>query len=90
MESPRGNILFDFFLVQFGTFWMLYSLVSYVFTILSKESAVRLERCYSYGDFGFFFFKNLNIFILREISKRRQCPRIDTLALLLFLYTKFE
>ena len=79
----RDNILLGFFVGQFCGFWLLYSLVSHVLTILSKESAICLERCYSYGDFGLFS-NVLNFFILREICKRRQCPGIDTLASLLF------
>ena len=49
-------------------------------------SEVCLERCDSYGDFGFKKRKK-NIFILREFCKRTHCPPIVTLALLLFLET---
>ena len=49
-----------------------------------RDSEVCLERCDSYGDFGYLT-KKSNIFILREICKRTLCPSVVTLALLLFL-----
>ena len=48
-------------------FWLLYSLVSHVFRILSKESTIRLERCHSYGDFGFFLLKSKHSYSKRNL-----------------------
>ena len=41
------------FFVHFGAFFLLCSLVSIIFTIIVMGSEVCLERCDSYGNFGF-------------------------------------
>ena len=68
---------------HFGDFLLLCDLVSIIFTKIFMGSEVCLERCDSYGNFG--FKKKSNNFILREFCKRTHCPPIVTLALLLFL-----
>ena len=67
---------------QFLGILLACDLLSYIFTFF-RGSEVYLERCDSYGNFG--YLKKSNIFILREILKRKHCPSIGTLALLLFL-----
>ena len=44
---------------------------------------VCLERCDSYGHFG--YLKKSKKIILREFCKRLHCPAIGTLTLLLFI-----
>ena len=46
---------------------------------------ISLERCDSYGSFGYLFLKKSNIFILGEFCKITHCPYIETLALLFFI-----
>ena len=72
------------FLSIFGPFFLLCGLVSHIFTIFVRDSEVCLERCDSYGNFGYLKKKKKKI-ILREFSKRTHCPPIVTLFLLLFV-----
>ena len=72
--------------IHFGAFLLLCGLFSIIFQKNVMGSEVCLERCDSYGDFGFKKRKK-NIFILREFCKRTHCPPIVTLALLLFVTT---
>ena len=80
---------FSKFFINFQPFLLLCGLVSNVFTIFFMGSEVCLERCDSYGNFGYLE-KKSNIFILGEFCKRTQCPSIETLALLFFLYHKYR
>ena len=79
---------YDFFSSHFIHFWpflLLCRLFSNIFTIYHRGSEVCLERCDSYDNFS--HLKN-KINIQREICKRRHCPPIGTLALLLYLRPK--
>ena len=68
---------------QFGAFLLLCGLVSIILTNIFMGSEVGLERCDSYGNFG--YLKTSKMIILREFCEGTHCPAIGTLALLLFL-----
>ena len=83
-EIPWSHGVSSPFLSIFRHFFLLCGLVSNIFTMFFRDSQVCLERCDSYGDFGYLT-KNQTFFILREICKRTLCPSSVTLALLFFL-----
>ena len=62
----------------FGIF-LLCCIYSNIFTFFFRGSEVCLERGDSCGNFRYLK-KKSNIFILREICKRTQCPPIGTLV----------
>ena len=75
--------------INFWAFLLLCGLVSNIFTTCFKGSEVSLERCDSYGNFGYLE-KKSNIFILGEFCELTQCPSIEIQALLFFVCTKYK
>ena len=59
---------FTFFLIHFWAFFLPCGLVSNVYTMFFSDSEICLERCDSYGDFGYFT-KNQTFLIEEKFVK---------------------